>query len=143
MIPVRKGMKRVTQEQLITRTDSNGRQQGYFCTDVAFNLSNMVLNDLEISVLGKGLSSSPTLTFINEADLRRDFVGFARKMSSKWFFRKETTDDFIEISAFRIKSNWSPPKGHPALEMFLSQMEGEIFSLLPGNSTSYNLTKEE
>ena len=41
------------------------------------------------------------------------------------------------------KSNWSPPKGHPALEMFLSQMEGEIFSLLPGKSTSYNLTKEE
>ena len=27
--------------------------------------------------------------------------------------------------------------------MFLSQVEGEIFSLLPGNSTSYNLTKEE
>ena len=41
------------------------------------------------------------------------------------------------------KSNWSPPKGHPALEMFLSQMDGEIFSLLPGKSTSYNLTKEE
>ena len=27
--------------------------------------------------------------------------------------------------------------------MFLSQMEGEIFSLLSGNSTSYNLTKEK
>ena len=27
--------------------------------------------------------------------------------------------------------------------MFLSQMDGEIFSLLPGKSTSYNLTKEE
>ena len=42
-----------------------------------------------------------------------------------------------------VKSNWSPPKCHPELEMFLSQMEGVIFSLLPGNSTSYNLTKEE
>ena len=40
-------------------------------------------------------------------------------------------------------NNWSPPKSHSALEMFLSQMEGEIFSHLPGNSTSYNLTKEE
>ena len=27
--------------------------------------------------------------------------------------------------------------------MFVSQMEGEIFSLLPGKSTSYNLTKEK
>ena len=53
------------------------------------------------------------------------------------------TKEFIEIPAFRIKSNWSSPKGHLALEMFLSQMEGEMFSPLPGNSTSYNLTKEE
>ena len=27
---------------------------------------------------------------------------------------------------------------HHALEMFLSHMEGEIFSLLPGNSTLYD-----
>ena len=53
------------------------------------------------------------------------------------------TKEFSEIPAFRIKSNWSSPKGHLALEMFLSQMEGEMFSPLPGNSTSYNLTKEE
>ena len=55
-------MKCVTQEELVTRTDSNGRQQGYFCTDVVFNLSHKVLTDLEISVLGKGLGSSPTLS---------------------------------------------------------------------------------
>ena len=59
------------------------------------------------------------------------------------FFRNEPTEDFSEIPAFRIKSNWSSTKGHPALEMFLNQMEGEIFSLLPGNSASYNLTKVE
>ena len=64
-------------------------------------------------------------------------------MSSKWFFRNEPMEDFSEIPEFRIKSNWSPSKGHTALEMFLSQMEGDIFSLLTGNSASYNLTKEE
>ena len=52
-------------------------------------------------------------------------------------------EDFGEIPEFRIKTNSGPPKAHPALKMFLSQMEGEIFSLLPGNFTSYNLTKEE
>ena len=45
-----------------------------------FNLIHKVLTDLEISVLGKGLDFSPTLMFINEADLRRDFADFARKM---------------------------------------------------------------
>ena len=52
-------------------------------------------------------------------------------------------EDFSEIPEFRIESNWSPSKGHPALKIFLSQMEAEIFSLLTGNSASYNLTKEE
>ena len=43
----------VTQEELITRTDNNERLQGYFCSDVVFNLSHKVLTDLKISVLGK------------------------------------------------------------------------------------------
>ena len=76
----------VTQGEVITRTDNNGRLQGYFCSDVVFILSHKVLTDLEISVLGKGLGFSPTPTFINEADLRRDFADFARKMRCKWFF---------------------------------------------------------
>ena len=79
---------------------------------------------------------------INKADLRRDLAGFARKMRCGWFFPNEPTEDFSRIPKFRIKSNWSPPKGHPALEMFLRQTEGDIFSLLPGSSTSYNLSKE-
>ena len=58
----------------------------------------------------------------NEADLRRDFAEFARKMRCKWFFRNEITQDFSEAPAFRVKSNWNPPKDHSALEMFLSQV---------------------
>ena len=90
----------VAQEEPITRTDNNGRLKGYFCSDVVFNLSHKVLTDLEISVLGKGLGFSPTPTFINEVDLRRDFSG---KMRCKWFFRNEPTEDFSEIPAFRKK----------------------------------------
>ena len=131
----------VTQEEPITRTDKNGPPKGYFCSDVVFNLSYKVLTDLEISVLGKGLDFSPTPTFINEADLRRDFANFSRKMRCKWFSRIEPMEDFRETPAFRIKSNWSLPKDHPALEMFLSHMKVGIFSLLPGSSTSYNRTK--
>ena len=133
----------VAQEEPITRTDNNGRLKGYFCSDVVFNFSHKVLIDLEISVLGKGLGFSSTPTFINEADLRREFGNFSRKMRFKWFFRNEPTGDFSESLAFGIKSSWSPPKSHPALEMFLSQAEGKILLLLPGKSTSYSLTKEE
>ena len=50
---------------------------------------------------------------------------------------------YIYIYTFRTKSTWNPPQGHPALEMFLSQMEADVFSLLPGNTTQYNLSKEE
>ena len=132
-----------TQEAPIIRTDENGSLKRYFCSDVVFNLSHKVLSDLEIGVLNEGLGFSPTPTFTNEADLRRYFTEFARKMRCKCYFRNDATEDFSEVPAFRVKSNWNPPKGHPALEMFLSQAEGEIFSLLPGNSTSYNLTKEE
>lgn len=32
---------------------------------------------------------------------------------------------------------------HPALDMFLSQMEVDEFSFLPGNTIRYNLTKEK
>ena len=41
------------------------------------------------------------------------------------------------------ESNWNPPKGHHILKMFLSQLEGDIFSVLPGNTSSYSLTKNE
>ena len=124
-----------TPKELTVTMDNSGRLKGYFCSDVVFNLSHKVLSDLEISVLGKGLGFSPTPTSINEADLRRDFAEFARKMRCKWFFRNEITQDFSEVPAFRVKSNWNPPKGHSALEMSLSQVEGGIFSPLPGNTT--------
>ena len=117
----------VAQEEPINRKDNNGRLKGYFCSDVVFNLSHKVLSDLEISALGKRKGFTNTPTFISEADLRRDFANFSRKMRCKWFFRNQLTEDVCEVPAFRIRSNWSPPKGHSTLEMFVSQMEGEIF----------------
>ena len=76
----------------------------------------------------KGLGILPTVTFIKEADLRRDFVNFARKMWCKWVFCNKPMEDFSEIPAFRINSNLSLPKGHPALEIFQNQMEKDIFT---------------
>ena len=75
--------------------------------------------------------------------MKRDFQDFARKVRCKWYFRNDATENFSQLPAFRNKSNWNPPKEHSALQMFLSQLEGDIFSVLPGNTSSYNLTKNE
>ena len=79
---------------------SSERIKGYFCSDTVFNLSNKVLSQTEISVLEKGLGFVPTPNMINEADLRRDFNEFSRKMRCKWYFRDEPSEEFSEIPAF-------------------------------------------
>ena len=63
-------------------------------------------------------------------------------MRCKWFFRNEKQENVSETSEFKSKSTWNPPKGAPALELFLSQTE-DILSILPGKVTNYNLSKEE
>ena len=54
-------------------------------------------------------------------------------MRCKWYFTDEPSNDFSEINAFRPKSTWKPPAGDPCFELFLSKMEHELFSFLPGN----------
>ena len=94
--------------------------------------------------MGKILGFTFAPSFINEADLKRDFEEFARKIRCKLYFRNDITEGYISLlPAFRSKSSWNPPKEHPALEMFLSQLERDIFSVFPGNTASYNLTKNE
>ena len=64
-------------------------------------------------------------------------------MRCKWYLRNEPTENFSEKPAFNVKSNWNPPHGHPALGIFLSKLENEVFSALPGTPRDYNLSKEE
>ena len=89
-----------------------------------FNLSNRVLSDAEIRVLEKGLDYAPIQRKMNESEFIHDFNDFCRRMRLEWHFRDEP-HTFSEIPAFRPKSKWVPPKGHPCLEVFLSQVEAE------------------
>ena len=48
--------------------------------------------------------------------------------AKKWdFFRNEPTPSFSETPAFKTKLSWNPPKGEPCLEVYLRQVEKELF----------------
>ena len=104
-------------------------------------MSNKVLSQTEMSVLKKSLLPTPNI--INGADLRWDFNKFSRKMRCKWYFRDEPSKDFHETPTFRSKCAWKPARGDPCVELYLNEMEHELFSFLLGKRQSYNLTKEK
>ena len=51
------------------------------------------------------------------------------------------------ISQFRFniftKSSWRPPNGHPALEIFLSKLEKDLFDICKKHQTYSNFNSEE
>ena len=122
---------------------SLGRLRGHFCSDTIFNLSHKVLSDAEIKILEKGLDFAPIQRKINEPELREDFEEFCRRMRVKWYFRNEPSESFSNKPAFSPKSNWKPPEGHPNLEVFLSQIENELFKTVETPLSYSNLSKEE
>ena len=55
----------------------------------------------------------------------------------------EPTPSFSETPTFKTKSSWKPPKGHPCLEVYLSQVEKELFELAVSHLGYSKFTKEE
>ena len=96
---------------------NRGSTKGFSFSSV-FNLIKKILSKAAIKVLEKGLGFTPTPSFIDEADLQRDFDDFVRKMRCKWYFRNEGQAIPSEVSAFKPKSPPNPPKGLPALSYF-------------------------
>ena len=64
-------------------------------------------------------------------------------MRPKWYFRNETTPYFKETLVFAPKLTWKPPKEHPNLETFLSQIEKELFELAETSLGYSNFSTEE
>ena len=62
-------------------------------------------------------------------------------MRLKWHFRIESSPEFSDPPTFSPKSLRNPPTGHPNLEVFLSQIENELFQI-PNKCLPYsNLSK--
>ena len=117
---------------------SLGRLSGNFCSDTIFNLSHRVLSDAEIKKLEKGLNFTPIQTEITAPELREDFEEFCHRMRVN-----EPSESFSNNPAFSPKSNWKPPEGHPNLEVFLSQIENELFKTVQKPLDYSSLSKEE
>ena len=64
-------------------------------------------------------------------------------MRIKCRLRNEPTSDFSNIPAFAPKSAWKPPKGHPNLEVFLSQVESDLFKAIERSIGYSNFSKGE
>ena len=66
-------------------------------------------------------------------------------MCIRWNFRDQPSEDFPDKPVFRPKSNWKAPPGHLDLELFLSQLEKEIFNGLLNDFISIpsNMSKEK
>ena len=94
-------------------------------------------------MLEKSLDFAPIQRKINEPELRKDFEEFCRRMRTKWNFRNEPSQDFSVTPVFAGKSSWKPPLGHTNLELFLSQVESELFIETQGSLRYSNLSQEE
>ena len=64
-------------------------------------------------------------------------------MSIKWHFRNKPSDNFSERLAFSSKSSWKSTLSHSNLEVFLSQLENELFQITKETTRYSNLSQEE
>ena len=64
-------------------------------------------------------------------------------MKIKWHFRNEPSDNFSERPAFLPKSSWKPLLDQPNLEVFLIQVENELFEITKEPTRYSNLSQEE
>ena len=95
--------------------------------------------DSKIKVLEKDLDYAPIQSIINEPELQNDFQEFCSRMHLKRYFHNDPSSEFSEAPSFTPKS----PKSHPSLEVFLSEMEKEIFAV-PASRLGYsNLSQGE
>ena len=90
------------------------------------NLSDKVLTNEQISLLGKGLKFIPT-PVTNETQIKkqllRDFDQFARRMRLQYIYHGEDK----EPHPFHVKSTWNPPvQPSVALESYLEEVKIQL-----------------
>ena len=125
--------------QLNSATIRNNRYEGKFVSANVINLSSRHLSKDEVSLLSKGLQFVPTPKHINKPKIKEEIEVYGSKLRLMWHFRNDHRQ--FDVNRFKKKSKFNPKKD-PAIKMYMSRLEEEIFSL--DRKISYsNLTKGE
>ena len=107
------------------------------------NLFSIVLTDLEIKVLNRGLKFVPTPAKPNKARLLKDLKSFIRKIRIGYFWAIRKNAISKSKHPLAPKSTWIPPKStNKKLERTITKLENAIKHLRPKTPKS-NVTKEE
>ena len=114
----------------------NERLDASFCSDVVFNLSKRTLFKLKISVLQKGPGFVPTFIIT----MRMQIFG-EKCVASSISGMKKKNNLLIKMIGLTLNRLGAPKKGHPALELFHSNVEKNFFSLLLGKAERYNFNR--
>ena len=78
------------------------------------------------TVLATGSISDFEIKFL---ETLLDFARIERQINDHeltMYFRNESFQNFTETSAFKRKSNWGPPMGHPNLKFFSIHLEKDL-----------------
>ena len=117
------------------------RLKGNFVSKNVVNLSKRNLNDVEISLLSKGLNFVPTFNNIDKAKLKMELEAFGRMLRLKWHFRNESKD--IHRDMFKPKSKFNPRNKDGAIELYLSSLGEKLMKVEVPKDKFNNLANSE
>ena len=118
------------------------RIEGKFVSKNILNLSNRVLTEYEIQVLGKGLNFVLTHEKLDHYQIKKDLERLRRDIKLRMHYKTDATPAFSENKEFKIPSNWTPLIWDAQLELYLSEIEDILLSINESNKSYPNLTKD-
>ena len=84
----------------------------------------------EIKMLSRGLNFCPTPSSIDKFQLKKDIYEFGWQLKLKYYFDNvDKSMDSGNNRSFKDKSKWVPEVNKPMLDLFLKNLELELFSI--------------
>ena len=142
----RDGLTRRRRETILVRDQESSSVPVRKCEPI--NLSNQRIDDALVSLCSKGPSFVPTPKSIDWSDLQESWLHFKRKVRWRSFFQaREITpyqNEENPVAAPYGKSTKEPPMSNvPAIEVFLSSVEKDLFNVDNVKKVRDNLSLNE
>ena len=97
-----------------------------FATSIIMKISKeSILRD--VTPFGLRIKKNPGINVISSDFMNRWNSALKIAERSLVELLREETEKVVEISTYKLKSTWNPPKISPALELFLSKVKEESY----------------